>query len=332
MTIKYQNVYIDSTYTIGGVYESAGPLDKYFDKIFDKDLYFGEKTFEKAESKLLSLAIEGLLNKTGNKEDHIDFVVSGDLQNQLASSDYALRDHNIPYLGVFSACSTISEAISIASSFLENGLAKKIIASTSSHNAVSEKQFRGPNEYGTLKPATATFTATGSAAILLTNTKTNIKVSSTTIGRVVDLGIKDANNMGAVMAPAAADTIYRHLQNTGTTPEDYDLILTGDLGHYGKSILTEYMKKNYQISLGKNYNDCGLILYDTKKQPVLDGASGPVTSALVMSTYVLNKLKTKKLNKVLLVPTGAIFSPTMVLEKESIPAISHAVELERMEL
>lgn len=332
MTTKYQNVYLDSTYTIAGIYEKNGPLAKYFDKTFDTDLYFDEKTFEKAESKLLSLSLQGLLNKTANKEEYIDLVISGDLQNQLASSDYALRDYNIPFLGIFSACSTISEAISIASPFLEQNLATKIIVATSSHNAVSEKQFRGPNEYGTLKPPTATFTATGAASLLLTNKKTNIKISATTIGRVVDLGIKDANNMGAVMAPAAADTIYRHLKNTNTTPEDYDLILTGDLGHYGKNILSEYMKKNYQITIGKNYNDCGLILYDTKKQPVMAGASGPVTSALVMSTYVLNKLKTKKLNKVLLVPTGAIFSPTMVMEKETIPAISHAIELERVEL
>ena len=328
MTYKYNNVYIKDSYTIAGMYESDGPLRKYFDKRYEEDLYYGEKSFEKAESKLLQDNIQNLLKRNKLKEKDINLIVSGDLQNQISASNYAIRNFNIPFLGVFNACATSSEALIIASTFIESKKIENAIISTVSHNTAAEKQFRNPVEYGAPKHKTATFTATGSASLLLTNEKTNIKIESSTIGKIIDLGQTDVNHMGAVMAPAAADTIYRHLVDLKREPNYYDLILTGDLGVYGKEILIKYMKKKYGIDLGKNYNDCGTMLYNVDIQPVFAGGSGPVCSALVNFGYVLKLMKTGKIKKVLIVPTGAIFSPTWTFQKETIPAIAHAVSLE----
>lgn len=331
MTNTYKNVYIKDVFTIGGPYEGNGPLSKYIDKIYKKDLYFGEPSFEKAEIKLLTESISMLLKKAKLNDKDIDVLISGDLQNQIACSDYALRSFDIPFLGIFNACATSSEGLIIASNFIEGKKAKKCIVSTSSHNLASEKQFRNPTEYGAPKPDTATFTSTGSASILVTNTKSDVRIESSTIGKVVDMGIKDVNNMGAIMAPAAADTIYRHLISLGRKSDYYDLILTGDLGKYGKEILIRYMKEKYKMDISNNYNDCGYMLYDLDKQPVFAGGSGPVCSALVNFGYIYKKLKEKELKRVLIVPTGAIFSPTMVFQKETVPAISHAIGLEVVE-
>ncbi len=328
MTIKYNNVYVKDAYTIAGMYESDGPLKKYFDKCYTDDLYFGEKSFEKAEAKLLSDNIRNILDKNKLKEEDIDLIVSGDLQNQISASNYAIRNFNIPFLGVYNACATSSESIIVASSFIEGKKIKNAIASVCSHNTSAEKQFRNPNEYGAPKHKTATFTATGSASLLLTNEKTDIKIESATIGRIIDLGQIDVNNMGAVMAGAAADTIYKHLTELKRKPDYYDLILTGDLGIYGRNILVKYLDEKYNIKLGKNYNDCGVMLYNLDTQPVLAGGSGPVCSALVNYGYVLKQMKSHKLKRVLIVPTGAIFSPTWTFQKESIPSIAHAVSLE----
>ena len=328
MTIKYNNVYVKDAYTIAGMYESDGPLRKYFDKCYTDDLYFGEKSFEKAEAKLLSDNIRNILDKNKLKDEDIDLIVSGDLQNQISASNYAIRNFNIPFLGVYNACATSSESIIVASSFIEGKKIKNAIASVCSHNTSAEKQFRNPNEYGAPKHKTATFTATGSASLLLTNEKTDIKIESATIGRIIDLGQTDVNNMGAVMAGAAADTIYKHLTESKRNPDYYDLILTGDLGIYGRNILVKYLDEKYNIKLGKNYNDCGVMLYNLDTQPVLAGGSGPVCSALVNYGYVLKQMKSHKLKRVLIVPTGAIFSPTWTFQKESIPSIAHAVSLE----
>ena len=195
----------------------------------------------------------------------------------------------------------------------------------------AEKQFRNPTEYGAPKKDTATFTVTGGAVALLTNKKTKIKITSSTIGKIIDKGIKDVNNMGAIMAPAAADTIYRHLQDLKRKSEYYDLIVTGDLGKYGKEILVNYLKKVNNIDISKNYNDCGTIIYDIEKQPVLAGGSGPACSALTLFSYIYKKMLKKELKKVLIVPTGAIFSQTMYFQKEAIPAIAHAISLEVVE-
>lgn len=328
MTSKYNNVYIKNTYTIGGLYESQGPLKKYFDRLYDQDMYYGEKSLEKAEIKLLQDNISYLLKKVNYQEDKIDLLISGDLENQIAASDYMARCFNIPFLGIFSACATSGEGLIIGANFVESKKAKNCIVSTVSHNMSAEKQFRNPTEYGTPKPKTSTFTVTGSASILLTNEKNPIKIESSTIGKVIDLGITDVNHMGAVMAPAAADAIYRHLTNLKRKPEYYDLILTGDLGIYGKNILIEYMKKQYNMDISKVYNDAGTIIYDLDKQPVLAGGSGPCCSALVGFGYYFKQMEEKKIKKILYVPTGAIFSPTLTFQKESIPAIAHAVGLE----
>ena len=327
MTAKFNNVYVGNTYTIASVYEKDGPIADYFDLVYDKDLYYGCDTFEKAEEKLLHDSIEKLIDKSKLKDSDIDYIISGDLENQIAASDYAMRDFDIPFLGIFNACATFGEGLVIGANFIEGKRANNIIISTSSHNMVAEKQFRNPTEYGAPKKKTTTFTSTGAASMLLTNKKGKIKISSATAGRVQDKGVTDVNNMGAVMAIAAADTIERHLKNLKIKPNYYDLILTGDLGCYGKEILIEYLKTK-GIDISKNYDDCGLILYDINKQEVFAGASGPASSALVLCSYILKEMEKGKYKKVLIVPTGAIFSPTRIFQKDSIPSIAHAISLE----
>lgn len=327
MTTKFNNVYVENTYTIASVYEKDGPIANYFDLVYDKDLYYGCDTFEGAEEKLLHDSIKNLISKCKLKEKDIDYVISGDLQNQIAASDYAMRNFDISFLGIFNACATFGEGLVIGANFIEGKRASNIIVSTSSHNMVAEKQFRNPTEYGAPKKKTTTFTSTGAASMLLTNKKGKIKITSATCGRVQDKGVTDVNNMGAVMAIAAADTIKRHFDDLKIKPNYYDLILTGDLGWYGKEILIDYLK-TMNIDISKNYNDCGLILYDIKKQEVFAGASGPASSALVLSSYILKEMERRKYKKILIVPTGAIFSPTRVFQKNSIPSIAHAISLE----
>lgn len=328
MTNTYKNVYIEETATVAGIYESNGPLKDYYDKTYKKDLYFGENSWEKAEIKLLKDSIFILLEKIKKKDSDIDLIISGDLINQLSTSNYAIRDFNIPYLGIYNACATSSEGLIIGANFIETKKISNCIIAATSHNTNAEKQYRNPTEYGTPKPDYATFTTTGSATAFLTNKKSKIKITDSTIGRIIDKGIKDVNNMGAVMAPAAADTIYRHLTNLKRQPKYYDLILTGDLGAYGKKILINYLKKVYKIDISKNYNDCGTIIYDIKKQSVLAGGSGVACSALTCFSYITAMMKQKKLKRILYIPTGALFSPTMFFQKESLPAIAHAVSLE----
>ncbi len=327
MTKKFNNVYIKDSYTIAGIYEKNGKIASYFDQTYDKDMYYGCDTFEKAEEKMLHDSIANLLKKSNMVDCDIDYVISGDLENQIAASDYAMRNFKIPFMGIFHACATFGEGLYLGANLIEGKMAKNIIVSTCSHNMVAERQFRNPTEYGAPKKKTATFTSTGAASIILTNKKSKIKVTSGTLGIVQDKNIKDVNNMGAVMAIAAADTLIRHFKDLKIKPDYYDLILTGDLGIYGKKILIEYLK-NYNYDLSKNYNDCGLILYDREKQPVYAGASGPASSALVLSAYILKEMEKGKYQRVLIVPTGAIFSPTKVMQKDSIPSIANAIGLE----
>lgn len=328
MTFEYKNVYVGETSTVAGPYEAKGTYCNYFDKTFD-DLYNGEKTWEMAESKALEDSINILLNKSKLKKEEIDVILSGDLLNQITSSCYSSEKFNIPFLGLYSACATSTEGIILGSTLIDSKKVKNVISATSSHNMSSEKQFRNPTEYGAPKPKTATFTSTGGASILLTSTKSNIKVESSTIGKIIDYNQTDPLNMGSVMAPAAADTIYRHLKDTKRDPDYYDLILTGDLGLYGKEILIDLMKTEYGIDISKNYNDCGVMLYDLETQKeVMAGGSGPVCSALINYSYIMNRLKKKELKKVLIVATGALFSPTMIYQHQNILSIAHAVSLE----
>lgn len=328
MTYKYNNVYLDEVSTVVGPYEAKGPLGNKFDKSY-KDLYNGEKTWEQAEAHLLEESIDILLNKSNKKSSEIDLIISGDLLNQVTSSSYGVLKYNRPFLGVYSACASSVEGIIIGSSMIDSKKIKNCVVSTSSHNMSSEKQFRNPTEYGAPKPKTATFTSTGGASVLLTNKKTKIKVESSTIGTVVDMEQNDPLNMGAVMAGAAALTIYQHLTDLNRDPSYYDLILTGDLGMYGKEILIDYMKSEYDIDISKNYNDTGTMLYDFKNQKEVNaGGSGPVCCPLVCYSSIIPMLKSKKINRVLIVATGALFSPTNVFQHKNINSISHAVVLE----
>ena len=326
MTQKYNNVYIKETATITGPYEAKGPLSKYFDQSYE-DFYFKESTWEQAESKSITDAIDILLNKANLTKYDIDLFISGDLLNQLTASNYAAKNLPCPYIGAYAACASSTLGLTIAANYIENNTVEKVICTTSSHNNGAEKQFRYPVEYGGPKPKTTTFTSTGSVAALLTNEKSNIKIESSTLGKVIDSEINDVFNMGGVMAKAAADTINTHLEETGRNVDYYDLILTGDLGFYGQKILREYMKTEYNINL-INYNDTGVMLYDLEKQPVYAGASGPACAPLVTYGYIFNKMKEKKLKKVLLVATGALHSQTTANQKLNIPAIAHAISLE----
>lgn len=328
MTFKFNNVFVNNTSTVTGPYEKEGPLGNKFDKSYD-DLYNGEKSWEKAEVKLLEESIDILLNKSNKKKEDIDVIIAGDLLNQISASCYGSAKFKVPFLGIYSACSTSTEGILLGASLIDAGRIKNAIVSVSSHNMASEKQFRNPTEYGAPKPRTATFTTTGGASILLSNTKSKVKVESATIGKICNMDQKDPNNMGAAMAVAAADTIYTHLKDNKRDINYYDLIITGDLGVYGKEILKEYMMSEYGLELSTNYNDSGTMIYDVESQPeVLAGGSGPLCSPLVNYSYTIPLLEKGVLNRVLIVATGALFSPTFVYQKEPILSISHAVSLE----
>lgn len=329
MTFKYDNVYINATGTVAGPYEQKGPLKNYYDATYD-DFYVAMDTFEQAESKMIEDSVDIVLSKIAKTKFDIDLFISGDLLNQIVSSNYAASRLGIPYMGIYNACATSVEGLIIGSNMIENRQIKNCLCSVSSHNNTAEKQFRYPVEYGGPKPKTTTFTTTGSATAYLSSNKKGIKVESATIGSVVDLGIKDVYHMGAVMAPAAAKTIYNHLQETKRQVGYYDLILTGDLGVYGRDILKEYMKTEYGIDL-KNYNDTACMIFDTEKQPVYAGGSGPACAPLVTYSYIMNKMQKKEYQRVLLVATGALHSPTVVNQKLSIPAIAHAISLEVVE-
>ena len=326
MTFKYSNVYINDTATITGPYEANGPLSKYFDKSYN-DLYFNTKSWELAEIKLIEESIDILLNKVGKTKFDINVLVSGDLLNQIVATNYAASSLGIPLIGIYGACSTSVLGLIIASNMLEAKQIENAVTSTSSHNNAAEKQFRYPVEYGGPKRKTTTFTSTGGATAYLSRNKKGIKVESATLGTVVDLGVTDVYHMGAVMAPAAAKTIYDHLRETKREVGYYDLILTGDLGMYGKDILKDYMLTEYNIEL-KNYDDCGSMIYDINKQPVYAGASGPACAPLVTYSYVFSKMYKKEIRRVLLVATGALMNTTMVNNKSTIPSIAHAISLE----
>lgn len=326
MTFKYNNVYINEVSTVVGPYEAKGPLVKLYDKSYD-DLYFGEKTWEQAEMKAINDSVDILLNKLNKKNTDIDVHIGGDLLNQIVATNYASAKIGIPLMGLYSACAISTLGLMLASNMIEAKQLKNAIVTTSSHNNGAEKQFRNPVEYGGPKKEYTTFTTTGSAACYLSDIKSNIKVESATIGTVVDMGITDVFNMGAVMAPAAAKVIYDHLKDTGRKIDYYDLILTGDLGIVGKMILKEYMKKEYNINL-RNYDDSACMIFDIDKQPVYSGGSGPACLPLVTYTHILSKMKKGKLNKVLLVATGALMNTTMCNQHLSIPSIAHAISLE----
>ena len=331
MTTKYNDVYLENIATVVGPQEHFGPLSRRFDRYYD-NMYMHEDSFESAEVHLMKESVDILLDKINKKKKDINLFIAGDLQNQITSSCFTAGYLKVPFIGVYSACASNVEGIILASNFIDKGRIDNAVVSVSSHNMVSERQFRNPTEYGAPKPSSATFTSTGGASCFLTNKKKDIKIESSTIGRVIDVDQIDPNNMGAVMAGAAIDTIYRHLKDLKREASYYDLIVTGDLGIYGKEILLEYMKKDYNIDLSKNYNDCGVMLYDLKEQKdVQAGGSGPVCSALVMYGDIIPKMRNKEIKRVLYVATGALFNPITVFQKNNILSIAHAVSLEVQE-
>ena len=326
MTFKYNNVYINDVSTTAGPYEAKGPFKNLYDKTY-KDFYFGEKTWEQAEVRSILDSVEILLKKINKNKSDIDIHIGGDLLNQIVATNYASKKLGIPLIGIYSACSISTLSLLLASNMIESKQIKNAIVTASSHNNGAEKQYRNPVEYGGPKKEYTTFTTTGCASCFLSSTKSSIKIESATLGTVTDMGITDVFNMGAVMAPSAAKVISDHLKDTNRDISYYDLILTGDLGIVGKNILKEYMKKEYNINL-KNHDDSACMIFDIDKQPVYMGGSGVACLPLVTYTHIIDKMKKGKLNKVLLVATGALMNPSMCNQHLSIPSISHAVSLE----
>lgn len=328
-TIKFDNpITILESAAIVGPKEANGPLAKYFDKCLE-DEFWGEKSWEKAESKIIRETTNLAIAKSNINATDIDFCLAGDLLNQCISSSFGLRDINIPFLGMFGACSTFVEAMSVASVFIDGGAATNVLCSTSSHFCSAEKQFRFPLELGNQRPQTSQWTVTGSGSVILSKNGTGPSITYITPGKIVDMGIKDANNMGAAMAPAAFDTLITHFKDTGRKPSDYDLILTGDLGYIGKDILKDLVKtKGYNIS--SNYNDCGVLIFDKLSQDTHSGGSGCGCVATVFSGYIFKQLRDKKINKVLVIATGALTNSTSAQQGESIPGIAHAIAIENL--
>lgn len=318
---------IIGNYAVVGKKEGNGPFGKYFDYVLENDL-FGEKTYEKAERKILEHAIFNCVDKSKIDPKDIDVILSGDLLNQIVSSSFAARHFDKPFLGLYSACSTMTESLLIASCLVDAKYVKTAICATGSHFSTAEKQYRFPLELGNQRPPVAQWTVTGAGATMLSldGDESCSKITMATIGKVVDYGILDANNMGAAMAPAAMNTLIAHFNDTNTSPQDYDLILTGDLGKLGSEILRDLMERN-GFPLGSNYSDCGHMMY-TEDQHTYQGGSGAGCSATIFNSYILHQIAQKKYKKVLFLATGALLSPTTSFQGDSIPGISHAVVIE----
>ena len=311
--------------SIVGPKESQGPLAKYFDLTLD-DEFWGEKSWEKAESKIIKENVNALVTKSGISTNNIDCIFAGDLLNQCISSSFGLRDSNIPFIGMFGACSTFVESMCMGAIAIES-FAQNVICATSSHFCSAEKQFRFPLELGNQRPQTSQWTVTGSGATLLSKDGTGPFITNITLGKIVDMGIKDANNMGAAMAPAFVDTLLAHFLDTGRNPSYYDAIISGDLGKIGKDIAIDIaMSKGYNIK--SNYNDCGLMIFDTKAQDTHAGGSGCACCGSVFSGFLFKQLKEKKIKKLLLIATGALMNSTSSQQGETIPGIAHAVSIE----
>jgi len=312
---------------IVGPKEGQGPLADTFDRIIE-DMYYGEKSWEKAERKLLEEAVKTVLEKKQLSPQDIDFLLAGDLLNQTISSNFAASTLGISFFGLYGACSTMIEGIALAAILVDGEFATKVIAATSSHYCTSERQFRFPTEQGVQRPMTAQWTVTGAGAILLGNVGEGPFITHATIGKAIDAGAKDPYDMGSAMAPAAVDTIITHLQDTGRTVQDYDLIITGDLGSVGRSIAIDLAKqKGYDLS--GNFNDCGVLVFDPS-QDTHAGGSGCACSAVVTCGYLMKCLREGKYKRILGVGTGALLSVTSVQQGETIPGIGHAVAIETM--
>ena len=325
-TIKFDNPpTITDCASIVGPKESQGPLSKYFDQTLD-DEFWGEKTWEKAESKIIKETVNTVINKSGIPSDKIDCCFAGDLLNQCISSSFGLRELNIPFLGVFGACSTFVESMSLSAIAVES-FAEHALCATSSHFCSAEKQFRFPLELGNQRPPSAQWTVTGSGAAIISKVGQGPYITNITLGKIIDMGIKDANNMGAAMAPAFADTLITHFLDTGRNPSYYDAIISGDLGHIGKEIAID-IAKSQGYNIKSNYNDCGVLIFDKNAQDTHSGGSGCACCGAVFSGYLFKQLKERKIKKLLLIATGALMNSTSSQQGESIPGIAHAISIE----
>lgn len=324
--------------SVAGKKEGEGPLGAYFD-VVENDPMFGQPTWEEAESKMLGMAVDVAIHKSGLKKNEIRCLVGGDLLGQLIATSFGIENFEIPLLGVYGACSTMGESMLVASMLVEGGFADHAIAITSSHFAGAEKQFRFPLAYGNQRPLAATWTVTGSGAVVIGQREqpdsafvkefspVQIQIKGGTIGKIVDYGVKDSMNMGACMAPAAASTIYQHLKDFNRQPDYYDRIITGDLGMVGKSILLDLLKeKGYDIS--QNHMDCGIEIFDPESQDTHAGGSGCGCSAVTLNGYIFQRMRKRDWNRVLFVPTGSLQSTVSFNEGQSVPGIAHAVILE----
>ena len=311
---------------VAGKKEGEGPLRERFDSI-GEDSYFGEKSWEKAESHMLKQCFELACDKAKLPPSELDYVLAGDLLNQCVSSAFAMRDCSVPYLGLYGACSTMAEGLSLAALLVDGGYADQACALTGSHFCTAERQYRFPLEYGGQRTPSSQWTVTGAGAVIL-GARGAIRVTHVTHGKIVDAGIKDPNNMGSAMAPAAFDTIRAHFRDTGRSPADYDAIITGDLGALGHDILAALFKAD-GVELGPRYMDCGVLIYDLNTQNVNAGGSGCGCSASVLSGHILKAMEDGVWRRVLFAATGALMSPTSSQQGESIPGICHALVLER---
>ena len=316
---------ITSWASVAGKKEARGPLSTYFDYT-NQDTLFGEKTWEQAEKKMQQIALDILAKKSGIKKEDFALVYSGDLLNQCIGSSFSLDNTGIPHLGLYGACSTMAQSLLLAAMTVSGGYFDKVVAMTSSHFAGSERQYRFPLGYGGQRTPTAQWTVTGSGAALVCSSGNGPRIESCTIGTVCELGVKDATNMGAAMAPAAFATIKAHLNDLQTAPEDYDLIITGDLGAVGKELL-QALAMREGISLGGRLDDCGTMIFDLTTQDVHAGGSGCGCSAVTLCSYLLQKLNNGKLKRILFCGTGALLSPTSIQQGLSIPGICHAVSI-----
>ena len=325
-TIRFNNPpTISDCACIVGPKEAQGPLAKYFDQTLE-DEFWGEKTWEKAESKIIKETVNMVIAKSGIPSNEIDCLFAGDLLNQCISSSFGLREANIPFFGVFGACSTFVESLSLGAIAIE-GFANHVLCATSSHFCSAEKQFRFPLELGNQRPPTSQWTVTGSGAAILSKNGNGPYITHITPGKIVDMGIKDANNMGAAMAPSFGDTLITHFLDTGRNPSYYDAIISGDLGYIGKEIAID-IAKSQGYNIKSNYNDCGVMIFDKNKQDTHSGGSGCACCGTVFSGYLFKQLREKKLKKILLIATGALMNSTSSQQGESIPGIAHAISIE----
>ncbi len=321
-----RDVYLISSASVVGKKEGEGPLGSAFDMICDDDK-FGEDTWEQAESTLQKEALALAMGKADIKPENIRYLFAGDLLGQNIATSFGLMDYEIPLFGLYGACSTAGESLSLAAMCVGAGYAKTVAALTSSHFASAEKQFRYPLEYANQRPVSATWTVTGSGAFLLSAKRGNVRITGVTTGKIVDMGIKDSMNMGAAMAPAAADLIAQHLEDFGRTPLDYDKIVTGDLGYVGQEILINLLKRK-KTDISKVHEDCGILIYDKDKQGTGSGGSGCGCSAVTLSAHYLPKLEDGSFKRILFIPTGALLSTVSFNEGQNVPGIAHAVVLE----